>query len=120
MKKSLLLPAVLLLAASSLFAQNRSCVISGFPITKKSGVPVEGALVTLTDEWDKSRKYQRRVDAEGFEMVVPAGGYQLEITAEGYETYSLQIDVDEPHIDLGMMKMLTDEMAAARDARRRR
>ena len=87
---------------------------------KKSGDAIVGALVTFTSEWDKSLKYQRKVDSDGFRVVLPQGGYILTIEAEGYETYYHEIDVDQPNIDLEVITMLTLEQAAARDEKNKR
>lgn len=62
-----------------------------------------------------SNKFQRIVDENGFTLIVPYGEYSMTIEAEGYETYTLDIDIDEPATDLGQMKMLTDKMAEERD-----
>ena len=78
-----------------------------------------GALVTFASEWDADVKFQRKVTADGFEMIVPAGGYYMTIEAEGYEPYRLEIEVDQTRIDLGMITLLTTEQAAARDAKRK-
>lgn len=121
--KKLLLSCIALLAGATLWAAP-SCTLSGFPVTKKSTSPVVGALVTLTEVGNKSNKFQRMVGEEGFEMIVPFGEYRLSIEAAGYETYTLDIDIDADTIDLGSMKMLTEQMAEERDnakaARKRR
>lgn len=79
-----------------------------------------GALITFTSEWDKDVKYQRKSDAEGFRVVLPQGGYVMTIDAEGYEPYRIEIEVDDPHIDLTVITLLTLEQAAARDAKRKK
>lgn len=112
--KKLISLAVALLATATLWAAP-SCTLSGFPVTKKTTSPVVGALVTLTEVGNKSNKFQRMVGENGFEMIVPFGEYRLSIEAEGYETYTLDIDVDTDTIDLGSMKMLTEQMAEERD-----
>lgn len=121
--KKLLLSCIALLAGATLWAAP-SCTLSGFPVTKKTTDPVVGALVTLTEVGNKSNKFQRMVGEEGFEMIVPFGEYRLSIEAAGYETYTLDIDIDTDTIDLGSMKMLTEQMAEERDnskaARKRR
>ena len=75
---------------------------------------------TFTSEWDKDLKYQRAVDKEGFRVVLPQGGYLLTIEAQGYETYKMEIEVDQPNIDLDLITMLTNEQAAARDEKRKK
>ena len=87
---------------------------------KKSAEAISGALVTFTSEWDSDLKYQQKVNADGFRVVLPQGGYILTIVAEGYETFQQEIDVDEPNIDLDLIIMLTTEQAAERDARRKK
>ena len=117
MKKILTLLVAICFAAT-LSAQN-NCAVSGYPAAKKSVEPVVGAVVTLTSEWDKSVKYQRRVTPDGFEMIVPAGGYLLTIDAEGYEQYRMEIEVDQARIDLGSMRMVTIAEAEAKAAKRK-
>lgn len=109
-----------ILASMSLaaYAQNM-CILSGYPTAKKSPDALVGALVTFASEWDADVKFQRKVTADGFEMIVPAGGYYMTIEAEGYEPYRLEIEVDQTRIDLGMITLLTTEQAAARDAKRK-
>ena len=87
---------------------------------KKGAEPIVDALVTFTSEWDKDLKYQRKTDADGFRVVLPQGGYLLTIEAAGYETYRLEIEVDEPNINLDVITMLTVEQAAERDAKRKK
>ena len=87
---------------------------------KKSAEPIVGALITFTSEWDKDVKYQRKSDAEGFRVVLPQGGYVMTIEAAGYESYILEIEVDNPHIDLTDITLLTVEQAAERDAKRKK
>ncbi|MBQ2023524.1 MAG: carboxypeptidase regulatory-like domain-containing protein [Alistipes sp.] len=94
--------------------------VSGLPVPKKSADAIVGALVTFTSEWDKDLKYQRAVDKEGFRVVLPQGGYLLTIEAQGYETYKMEIEVDQPNIDLDLITMLTNEQAAARDEKRKK
>ncbi len=117
MKKILMLIALVCLSGA-VYAQNM-CIVSGYPTAKKSPDALVGALVTFANEWDKDVKYQRRVTADGFEMIVPAGGYLMTITIDGYEPYRLEIEVDQTRIDLGMMTLLTTEQAAERDAKRK-
>ena len=93
--------------------------VTGFPVPKKSAEPIIGALVTFTSEWDKELKYQRKVDSEGFRVVLPQGGYLLTIEAEGYESYRNEIEVDSPEINLDMIIMLTTEQAAALELKRK-
>lgn len=106
---------VMAIFASATLLAAPSCKLSGFPVTKKTSKPVVGALVTLYEIGNKSNKFQRLVGEEGFTMIVPYGEYNMTIEAEGYETYSLEIDLDEQATDLGVMKMLTDKMADERD-----
>ena len=112
--KKLILSCIALMAAATLWAAP-SCTLSGVPVTKKTTNPVIGALVTLTEVGNKSNKFQRIVGENGFEMIIPFGEYQLSIEAAGYETYTLDIDIDTDTIDLGIMRMLTDQMAEERD-----
>lgn len=112
--KRFILTVMAIFASATLLAAP-SCKLSGFPVTKKSSKPVIGALVTLSEIGNKSNKFQRLVGEEGFTMIVPYGEYNLTIEAEGYETYTLEIDLDEQATDLGVMKMLTDKMAEERD-----
>lgn len=116
--KKLFILTISLLFAGSAFAQLSD--VSGQLFPKKSAEPIVGALVTFTSEWDKDVKYQRKSDAEGFRVVLPQGGYMMTIEAEGYETYTLEIEVDEPHIDLTTITLLTTEQAAERDAKRKK
>ena len=95
-------------------AAQQLCVLSGFPVPRRSPEAIKGALVTMTNEWDSNLKYQRRVDENGFRMVVPQGGYLLKIEAEGYETYTLEIEMDEPRTDMGLIRMLSTAEAAAK------
>lgn len=112
--KRFILSAIALVASATLLAAP-SCKLSGFPVTKKTTKPVLGALVTLAEVGNISNKFQRIVDENGFTLIVPYGEYSMTIEAEGYETYTLDIDIDEPVTDLGQMKMLTDKMAHDRD-----
>lgn len=112
--KRFILTVMAIFASATLLAAP-SCKLSGFPVTKKSSKPVIGALVTLYEIGNKSNKFQRLVGEEGFTMIVPYGEYNLTIEAEGYETYTLEIDLDEQATDLGVMKMLTTNMAEERD-----
>lgn len=112
--KRLILSAIAIVASATLLAAP-SCKLSGFPVTKKTTKPVIGALVTLAEVGNISNKFQRIVDENGFTLIVPYGEYSMTIEAEGYETYTLDIDIDEPATDLGQMKMLTDKMAHDRD-----
>lgn len=112
--KRFILTVMAIFASATLLAAP-SCKLSGFPVTKKSSKPVIGALVTLSEIGNKSNKFQRLVGEEGFTIIVPYGEYNLTIEAEGYETYTLEIDLDEQATDLGVMKMLTDKMAEERD-----
>ena len=100
-------------------AAQQLCVLSGFPVPRRSSEVIKGALVTMTSEWDSSLKYQRRVDDNGFRMVVPQGGYLLTIEAEGYETYTLEIEMDEPRTELGLIRMLTTAEVAAKAEKQR-
>lgn len=93
-------------------------VVSGRPITKKTADVVVGALVTLTDVWTKQAYQRMVVNDEGFEMVVPHGSYDMKIEASGYETYNLELDIDDSRIDLGSISMLTEQMAAEKAAKR--
>lgn len=113
MKKIIL--AIMAIFASATLLAAPSCRLSGFPVTKKTNKPVIGALVTLYEVGNKSNKFQRIVGEEGFTMLIPYGEYNLTIEAKGYETYTLEIDIDEQETDLGAMKMLTDNMAYERD-----
>lgn len=117
MKKILMLIALACLSGA-VYAQNM-CIVSGYPTAKKSPDALVGALVTFANEWDKDVKYQRRVTTEGFEMILPAGGYLMTIEQEGYEAYRLEIEVDQTRIDLGALTLLTNEQAAAREAKRK-
>lgn len=112
--KKFILSAIAIVASATLIAAP-SCKLSGFPVTKKTTKPVIGALVTLAEVGNKSNKFQRMVGENGFTLIIPYGEYNLSIEAEGYETYTLEIDIDEQTIDLGQMKMLTDKMADERD-----
>ena len=112
--KRFILSAIALVASATLLAAP-SCKLSGFPVTKKTTKPVLGALVTLAEVGNISNKFQRIVDENGFTLIVPYGEYSMTIEAEGYETYTLDIDIDEPATDLGQMRMLTDKMAHDRD-----
>lgn len=112
--KRFILSAIAIVASATLLAAP-SCKLSGFPVTKKTTKPVLGALVTLAEVGNISNKFQRIVDENGFTLIVPYGEYSMTIEAEGYETYTLDIDIDEPATDLGQMKMLTDKMAHDRD-----
>lgn len=117
--KKIFTTIIALTFAGTSFAQSLAAV-SGLPLPKKSGDAIVGALVTFTSEWDKSLKYQRKVDSDGFRVVLPQGGYILTIEAKGYETYYHEIDVDQPNIDLEVITMLTLEQAAARDEKNKR
>lgn len=117
--KKIFTTIIALTFAGTSFAQSLAAV-SGLPLPKKSGDAIVGALVTFTSEWDKNLKYQRKVDSDGFRVVLPQGGYILTIEAEGYETYYHEIDVDQPNIDLEVITMLTLEQAAARDEKNKR
>ncbi len=112
--KKLILSCVAIFAAATVCAAP-SCTLSGFPVTKKTTKPVTGAVVTLTEVGNKSNKFQRMVGENGFEMIIPFGEYRLSVEAAGYETYTLDIDIDTDTIDLGAMKMLTEQMAEDRD-----
>jgi len=107
------------MAAVTAQAQSLAAV-SGTPVPKKSAQAISGALVTFTSEWDSELKYQRKVDSEGFRVVLPPGGYILTIEAEGYETFRQEIEVDEPNIDLDLIVMLTNEQAGERDLKRKK
>lgn len=113
--KRFILFAIAIVASATLIAAP-SCRLSGFPVTKKTTKPVIGALVTLSEVGNKSNKFQRVVGEEGFSMLVPYGEYDMTIEAEGYETYKMYIELDDQTIDLGIMRMLTDRMAADRDS----
>ncbi len=117
--KKIFATLIALLFVGTSFAQGLAAV-SGIPVPKKSAEPILGALVTFTSEWDNTLKYQRRVDNEGFRVVLPKGGYLMTIEAEGYEKYILEIEVDQPTIDLDLITMLTEEQAAARDEKRKK
>ncbi len=116
--KRLLLICVALTAATTIYAQQSLGVLTGIPVTKKTADPVLGAVVTLVNDWDRKDVHQRLVTDEGFRLVVPHGSYKLTVEKEGYETYSLELTVDAPEIDLGYMRMLTDEMVEAKEAKR--
>ena len=100
-------------------AAQQLCVLSGFPVPRRSPAAIKGALVTMTNEWDSNLKYQRRVDDNGFRIVVPQGGYRLTIEAEGYETYTLEIEMDEPRTELGLIRILTTAEATAKAERQK-
>lgn len=118
MKKIL---STLLFVMAVVTAQAQSlAAVSGTPVPKKSAQVISGALVTFTSEWDSELKYQRKVDSEGFRVVLPQGGYILTIEAEGYETFRQEIEVDEPNIDLDLIVMLTNEQAGERDLKRKK
>lgn len=118
MKKIL---STLLFVMAAVTAQAQSlAAVSGTPVPKKSAQVISGALVTFTSEWDSELKYQRKVDSEGFRIVLPQGGYILTIEAEGYETFRQEIEVDEPNIDLDLIVMLTKEQAGERDLKRKK
>ncbi|MBQ7310402.1 MAG: carboxypeptidase regulatory-like domain-containing protein [Alistipes sp.] len=118
MKKIL---STLLFVMAAVTAQAQSlAAVSGTPVPKKSAQVISGALVTFTSEWDSELKYQRKVDSEGFRVVLPQGGYILTIEAEGYETFRQEIEVDEPNIDLDLIVMLTNEQAGERDLKRKK
>lgn len=110
---------VLAMAASVCFAQPL-CKLTGIPVPRKTFEPIKGAVVTLINEWDKDLKYIRKVDAEGFQMIVPQGGYLLKIEAEGYEPFRMEIDLDAPTIDLDVITMQTEAEAAARLAKQKK
>lgn len=118
MKKIL---STLLFVMAAVTAQAQSlAAVSGTPVPKKSAQVISGALVTFTSEWDSELKYQRKVDSEGFRVVLPQGGYILTIEAEGYETFRQEIEVDEPNIDLDLIVMFTNEQAGERDLKRKK
>lgn len=117
MKRVFVLVVVAMIATVSM-AQSLS-VVTGFPVPKKSAKPIVGAMVTITSVWDKDVQYMRKVDTEGFRIIVPQGSYNLEIAAKGYESYTMEIDIDQPNIDLDMIVMLTDEQATQRDEKRK-
>ena len=117
--KKILSTLLFLAVAFTAQAQNLAAV-SGTPVPKKSAEAISGALVTFTSEWDSDLKYQQKVNADGFRVVLPQGGYILTIVAEGYETFQQEIDVDVPNIDLDLIIMLTTEQAAERDAKRKK
>ena len=68
MKKFLVL--LLALGFVGTAAAQQLCVLSGFPVPRRSPEAIQGALVTMTSEWDSSLKYQRRVDDNGFACAV--------------------------------------------------
>ena len=115
-----MLATLIALATIGTAAAQGLAAVSGLPVPKKSADAIVGALVTFTSEWDKDLKYQRAVDKEGFRVVLPQGGYLLTIEAQGYETYKMEIEVDQPNIDLDLITMLTNEQAAARDEKRKK
>ena len=117
--KKILSTLLFVMAAVTALAQSLAAV-SGTPVPKKSAQVISGALVTFTSEWDSELKYQRKVDSEGFRVVLPQGGYILTIEAEGYETFRQEIEVDEPNIDLDLIVMLTNEQAGERDLKRKK
>jgi hypothetical protein len=117
--RKIVVTLILLAFAGSAVAQSLAAV-SGIPMPKKSTEPILEALVTFTSEWDKELKYQRKTDSEGFRVVLPQGGYLLTVEADGYETYTLEIEVDQPNIDLEVITMLTLEQAKERDIKRKR
>lgn len=117
--KKIISTLMLLAVATTSLAQELSAV-TGIPVPKKSAEPIIGALVTFTSEWDYDLKYQRKVDANGFRVVLPRGGYILTIDAAGYESFQQEIEVDLPNIDLDLIVMLTTEQAAERDAKRKK
>lgn len=106
-------------AFASLATAQSLSVVTGFPVPKKSATPIVGAMVTITSVWDKDVQYLRKVDSDGFRIIVPQGSYILSIDAEGYEGYNMEIDIDQPNIDLDMIILLTEEQAAKRDAKRK-
>ena len=108
-----------MLFASVALAQSLSAV-SGLPMPKKSTEPILDAIVTFTSEWDENEKYIRKTDPNGFRVLLPQGGYLLTIEAPGYETYKLEIEVDQPHIDLDVITILTDAQAKERDLKRQK
>lgn len=110
---------ILVLAAGITLAQPL-CKLTGMPVPRKSVEPIKGAVVTLINEWDKEVKYIRKVDEQGFQLIVPQGGYLLKIEAEGYESYRMEIDLDAPHIDLDLIIMQTNAEAEARLERQRK
>ena len=116
--KKIFVTLLALACAGTALAQTLAAV-SGFPVPKKSSEPIIGALVTFTSEWDSNVQYQRKVDKDGFRIVLPQGGYLMTIKADGYQTYQNEIEVDQPNIDLDLIIMLTKEQAEARDAKRR-
>ena len=117
--RKIVVTLILLAFAGTAVAQSLAAV-SGIPMPKKSTEPFLEALVTFTSEWDKELKYQRKTDSEGFRVVLPQGGYLLTVEADGYETYTLEIEVDQPNIDLEVITMLTLVQAKERDIKRKR
>ncbi len=117
MKKILAL-AALLTFAGAISARN-ICSISGYPAAKKATEPVVGAIVTLTYEWDKTIKHTTRVTPDGFQLTLPEGGYLLTIDAEGFEQYRMEVEIDQPQIDLGSMRMVTIAEAEAKAAKKK-
>ncbi|MBQ9137855.1 MAG: carboxypeptidase regulatory-like domain-containing protein [Alistipes sp.] len=117
--KKLFTILVALAFGGTLSAQSLAAV-SGLPVPKKSAEAIVGALVTFTSEWDTELKYQRKVDAEGFRVVLPQGSYLMTIVADGYQSYQSEIEVDQPNIDLDLIVMLTTEQAAAKRAKQKK
>ncbi|MBQ0081145.1 MAG: hypothetical protein KBS95_06340 [Alistipes sp.] len=93
-------------------------ILRGIPTSKLDKKTLVGALVTVTDEWNKKLKFQQKVSEGGFEMRIPYGGYILTIEMEGYDGYKLEIDIDSEETDLGFMRILTKEQAEAKIQKR--
>ena len=117
MKKILTL--VVALAVAGVVSAQNLCSLTGYPAAKKATEPVVGAIATLTYEWNKSVKYTTRVTPDGFQFTVPEGGYLLTIDAEGYEQYRMEVEIDQPRIDLGSMRMVTIAEAEAKAAKKK-
>lgn len=93
-------------------------ILKGTPTSKLDKKTLVGALVTVTNEWDKNLKFQQKVSNDGFEIRLPYGGYIVTVEQEGYDTYKLEIEIDSEETDLGFMRILTKEQAEAKIQKR--
>lgn len=118
MKKLITLLAALFISYGA-FAQSPIIgELSGLPTGKSSKQTLVGALVTLTGVWDKEATFKRVVNENGFTLRLPYGDYVLRVEMEGYETYKLEIEINDERTDLGIMKMFTNEEVEAKRLKR--
>jgi hypothetical protein len=114
MRRIMILPVLLLLAASTLLAQNSKGSITG-TIADSAGALMPGVRIEARNT-DTNASYQMASTATGSYTIaqLPAGTYQISVSLPGFKQYTRTgiavLDAQIIRIDIVMVMLSTDEI----------